>query len=741
MSTLVKYDSYEKSEIIGAVEILAGLADLEIDKEGVFSKDYNIVIEGHKVIPRHIHWLQDQDINHTIHMVKDAFRVVLHYFHKIYQKEHYLFNTNSIEGIKMIMVLVGEAAKKLDKYTHFFNKTKESITHFREYKKIQEFYQTRIDRKIDENVLGKWILGLASRQSALPELSYLEKKDEEWQELQTKHMFVDLDAVKKDSEYELFFLRREDGSRFFNPRLMRSIKLVCGFESNLTQEKELDPLFDVKLWREHVTQASAQDILKESREPINRFYKEALRYKDSKDLVLDLNKTLLALYMSANRENLPNGKIRKTCSNYFLDFQLFLRDVLNSYDYQKLIVYTSEKKHPITKCLLDLINTLCKNFFKTQGYLSISSHIAELFHSNAHNDVAQEYRDKRLSIGQLLSEDYSMLSQLLKRHPNGPLNKVLELLEENTLHAFDPILQGNLPQLLYDVYYNDHRCNHIRLPSVTHQEFIDKIKIVDEFKAYLRSHDSNNPPLKHLIFNLQDRTSWREHCRCSIIEGLQNHHDFKDSLIVVTLPTNTDFYYQNAPYDTVNQADIFIKQLKEHISDESSGFYFPKSLQDELFPDLLDQMLKGIHSCFFENKNVLGKQQRLDFIEILYLFLELKIIEIVQPDSFTLSCKDSVDIGAAASAKFYTFLKLMVQGFMDDADIAHLRLMIYCPSLLIRERLMLNDRFQRMLGAIKTIEASINHAKSHNDFLNNFEMHFNGLFKLPLNQLKVMTPK
>ncbi len=66
---------------------------------------------------------------------------------------------------------------------------------------------------------------------------------------ETKHLFVDLDSVKKDILSMNFFYRKEDGTRFFNPRLIRNIKLVSDFGLNVGKEEEKDPLFDLTTWR------------------------------------------------------------------------------------------------------------------------------------------------------------------------------------------------------------------------------------------------------------------------------------------------------------------------------------------------------------------------------------------------------------------------------------------------------------------------------------------------------------
>ena len=50
------------------------------------------------------------------------------------------------------MVLVGEAAKKLDKYIELFQKINvRSVTELREYKQLQEFYFSKANKEKIEN--------------------------------------------------------------------------------------------------------------------------------------------------------------------------------------------------------------------------------------------------------------------------------------------------------------------------------------------------------------------------------------------------------------------------------------------------------------------------------------------------------------------------------------------------------------------------------------------------------------
>jgi hypothetical protein len=65
----------------------------------------------------------------------------------------------------------------------------------------------------------------------------------------------------------------------------------------------------------------------------------------------------------------------------------------------------------------------------------------------------------------------------------------------------------------------------LRLPAPIHQEVIHEAEVVEEMCAFLRSLQSGVQGQRHLLFNLQDRTSGGA-CALYQLEGLQNEPEF-----------------------------------------------------------------------------------------------------------------------------------------------------------------------------------------------------------------------
>lgn len=692
--------------IVDAVEALSNIAELEFDHEVGVAQKHEKILGQEKVVYKTIRWLHREDPSATIAVVREIFRVILHYLKLFYKKEYdRASDPTAVERIKTVMVLVGEAARKLDKYTHIFHHT-QSVTEFKEYKQLQEFYRHKVADKIGERALSHRKLEslTGNTDKSLPFKAAPTKTD---RLTDTKRVFVDLESVKRDAGYELFFLRKEDGSRFFNPRLLRNMELLCDFGSYLGKHKETDPLEHLKEWQDRIAHTNARAILKAIGSHPDRFFSQLpklTRYP----LANALSKALIALMLASHARNLLSHHPVKSCTEYFADFQGFIREALQTEDYRKWQVYPPKGSHKLALDLMDLLHLFCRALYThSQGMEEAKPLVKEVM-LNALSRLPIEHPKERIedqSLADQLTDGYSATAALIGRsHPNGPLLKIIGMLDEERLHAFDPLIQDNLPNPLFDLHTQERRVSFLRLATPVYQEFINKAIVNDEFKGFLQEYSQGNVARQHLLINLQDRTSWKEHVRCLVLEDLQRLPEMEKGLRVVTLAMDTDFYHQLAPYHQLHHAELFKEQFKELLLDANAGYYFPQCIRHTELALFIDQTFDAIHRLFFSSKNVLSRESRLDFIEIFYLFLELKLIEWLQPDSVSLTCKDGIDTGAVTSAALFILLKWMNGQPWGAADRDHLNFMLYAPALIIRERVILPERFHRMLSALRTLE-------------------------------------
>jgi hypothetical protein len=682
--------------IIEAVETLSSIADMDFERDMAVVEEQDLVIQEKEVSYRKVHWLAEHDREETLGVVKETFVVVLNYLKNFYRDEYArVTDDDTIEGIKTIMVLVGEAAKKLDKFTTLFYRAKkvESVTEMEEYKDLQEFYQSRISHKVDEGLMGKWILGLAKKaEEKEPSMVKLKAKVH----LKTQYVFVDLETVKKDSEYELFYLRKEDGSRFFNPRLIRNMKLVSDFGNYFGEKAKKDPLIDLEAWKDKCARASARGLIRSLGTRIERFFHETARFRRG-ELAGLMNSAMMALLLSSHRENSLKNSPVKSSYEYFCDFQDFLWEALHSREYEKYIVYPPRTSNRMANTLVDTVHTLCRGMFiHLRGYEEMVPVVQEL--------LKEREVDEYMDLWEVLNNEYKIMARKMKLHPNGPLILLLKNLEDNKCKYFAPLKQGNLPVPQYSLFYQDKKVTNIRIPAPTSQEFINKVYIDELFYGFLRACEKDHILRKHLLINLQDKTSWREIGRCQVLEGLANVAKLKNHVSVVTLATDTEFYHQLTPYHKDNDVRVFQQHFLDQISDEGSGYFFSEEFRDELFPDFAENLMDSVHRIFFSEKKKLNRNDRLNYIEIYYFFLILKVIEIAKPDSFSLTCKDAIDIGGSLNIIIYTMLHLLNGSELTAKDFDCLHYLLYIPALMNRERLMIPDRFNRAISVIRAVE-------------------------------------
>jgi len=417
----------------------------------------------------------------------------------------------------------------------------------------------------------------------------------------------------------------------------------------------------------------------------------------------------MALFIAANPRYLIQNTVGKSCLDYFDDFHQFLRRAMNTFEYNRWIAYPAEGNDKKSSTLLSLTHSLCRSFFERVGGIKQES-IGLIYRTMRRGS---EVETKKMLKGeslwnQFLLEDENLRS-LLSKFPNGPLFKTLDFIRENheeVISAFDPISQKNLPLKLYQMEGGEHFIDFLRIPSPTKQSLIHKVEIIEEFQGFLRSLDSKKK--KHLIINLQDRTSWREYARSRSLENFQKNAEFSENLFVFSLPKDTDFYYQNHEYLNMNRYDDFIHAFQMQLKKpEECGYYFPSIFPSSELNSFAEKVFPLIHTWFFHQKEILTRRNREDFIEIFYQFLILKILDFLEPNSVSFTCKDAIDTGAAESSIFYGFLKLLTGDFSKKEEQNFFLWLLYTPALFIRERAIDPERLHRVLSCLEKVDMSI----------------------------------
>ena len=251
----------------------------------------------------------------------------------------------------------------------------------------------------------------------------------------------------------------------------------------------------------------------------------------------------------------------------------------------------------------------------------------------------------------------------------------------------------------------EHHITVMRLPCPIHQESINVAEIVEEFTGFIRFYSHELKPDKHLVVNLQDRTSWQEFSRCKALEDFSQKAEIHESFFVLGLPKNGDFYTQMGEYESMNGAPIFMEQFKTQVKSRGEcGYFWPYEMQSRQIEDFVDEAFQVIHQQFFGGKTTLTLAERLAFIEIFYLLFTCKIAEELEVDSLSFTCKDGLDTSAAMNGMLFGFIKLLSnEKKWTQKEVDELLWMVYSPALLVRDRAIMVQRFQRCMLLLEKV--------------------------------------
>jgi hypothetical protein len=206
-----------------------------------------------------------------------------------------------------------------------------------------------------------------------------------------------------------------------------------------------------------------------------------------------------------------------------------------------------------------------------------------------------------------------------------------------------------------------------------------RAEIDPEFEGYLRFLR----PRKQLIFDFQTPKSWKDEARCRALDELSKRPEYESLLVVVPLSKSDEVYTQTGEELTNDEAHALIDLLAHRLPG-----YDLKGLS------------AFVHDQFFQKKQLLTREERLNFVEIFDFFAELKMIELEKPDAVSFTCKDGVDISPTSAAFFFAALKLLTEPATFDDTFNHFLSILYSPALLIRHRAPDPKRVHRMIMAL-----------------------------------------
>lgn len=678
----------EQLNVLEATDELSSMAELNSD---LLKKNLENIRKGKGKL---LKWLDPENDLHTLERIKEVFQSLSSYCKEIVKDKVKLKDVDTQQGVEAMIQLAKEAARNLNQHKQLWGRSlKDPDIHtLKEYQELYEIYDKKFakGKKKGSDLKKQWPEALGE------ESLVLESRE-----------VKDLETIKEDLQYELLYLQKEDGKRFFNRSLLRHIKLVNDFERLLVAEAQDDPFLKIQTIRDKESLAAAKEIKEDILSHCHCLLKKNEQMQES-EFCRNLTFGVYALVLATSHYNLVDQGGKKNCLQYFKDFGFYLTKAFTSSDYYAHSQQAWIELDEATQQLILLSYDLCLRFFIHKGSNDQMMGFIKQFMNPDTIPTPKHKKGANPLWGGLLV-NHEKGAELLKNYPNGPLFKTLDDLVNPSYDVFEPLAQENTPRLLYTVHNEKLKVNILRLPSPTRQMVINKAESSVLFEVFIIALRQLKNGQNFLVINMQDRTSWQEHARCQALENLPNHPRMVEGLQVCSLSKHTPFYHQVEEYHDLSSAKEFITLLQDQILHaEECGFYFPQSLGAGYIQDFVKSCVGLIHEHFFGKKGILSRKNRLDFIELLYFFLTLKMIDITKPTQMSFSCKDAIDTGAIANAGFFAFVKLMSEDStwsLEEEDF--FVWMAQSSALMYRERLVRFEEYERMLSVLELLDQEL----------------------------------
>lgn len=676
----------EELSIVDIIDMLSSLSEIDI----------TLAMEKQESGAAHTassKWLSDVHVTENENLVKMLFKGVQNYLEQIVEKDPESFKDPGMrKGIQALMTFVLEAGEKIEKYTPLFKSPAfETLSDLPEFRDVNEYFASAIAAHMPaaSDIEDDWEEQWGIRGSDLSNVN--------------RRGLRSVTEIKSDKQYELFYLLKEDGRPFYDYEVLRRMRLLYDFDKNSASYETENLFYKISLIQDKECHHRALYVLKSCEYLIDEFFKEALKYKESL-CVSHICMGIMGLMLAANPRNLRQTSVsEKTAYGYFLDFHYYLRKALISDEYQKLIMTTHDRR-PFQSCLFLLVHKLCTCYFSLViEHREMSAIIRRMISEGAAED--KEAGASRFIA--MMNEDKA-LRATLEKFPAGAIHKMAELFEKGkNSKGFDPLSQDNIPEQLFGFSLEDKDVACLRMPAPVWQEYIQKAELAKEFEGFLRSLSINSKKQRLLFVNLQDRTSWQDFARCVVLESTVKKEEFAGCFSVLGLAKSSDFYMQTDVYFEQNEADAFLKVLSEQIlGGAQCGFFLSEDIAHQTAANL-PKIISLIHEVFFTNSAKFTREQRLDFIEITYLFITLQVLDACEADYVCFSCKDAIDVGAATSAEWFALCKMFSSSSFTEEDKGFFLYLMYSQALTLRERAIDKSRLERTLSALDCIQKGL----------------------------------
>lgn len=394
----------------------------------------------------------------------------------------------------------------------------------------------------------------------------------------------------------------------------------------------------------------------------------------------------LASYPSLVLQNDPY----KACFEYFHDMFKFLTDLVTKSEFFR------------SGSSMELISD--KGILASQRF--ISGVVSGIF--NSKNDVryVAEHLFQFVNRPQIetfspasfflkLLEFDQHLRKLLSNFPSGPLMKALDFIKDPDRPTLFAPLRENLPQNMFNATYLDKTVSVFAQGSPTVQRDVKQADIDPLFQVFLDQLEGQTT----VMILLEDRFNNHNTARVQALLDLA-----KENVVISNIPRAGFFYQQQDVYAFVDEASEFKKLILEQFDTDESAVYSVSGL----FEDDVGPLVEFIHDKIFDNKDKLNLRERLIFIELLNMFMALKLLEKHEADNLVIICKDGIDHANAFSLSIQAFSYMHQHENLLTKDMIDMFISeLYGPSMTIRDRPIFEESLVRMCSALSFLHAKL----------------------------------
>lgn len=456
---------------------------------------------------------------------------------------------------------------------------------------------------------------------------------------------------------------------------------------------------------------------------LNNFSNEGLPLLDIKKRLYEIEgpftepeektREVIDLLLQADQEiDLDTYDIRANYENFILK----LREVIQLPSFQEELVKRAHNE-PHLQCV-DIIQKICHYRFSEVHLYSFCEQLVRLILEKGYEELLKTYPEKYKDFEVEDKLDLPLEIQFDAVHAapqayKAPHVSLLLGTIQPLFGSHDPQLSSNMPYVLYDFQMKNQENEELQTirvlrtgtPTNHYSNKID-VEINPEFETFLIDN-------KFLFIRLEDeqkRMIGDESIRNTAFKKFREQHP--ENFFLCILANDTDFYHQQGEFDDKSEITpcfLTIDEFKaaflnEMLSEDKVGYFFPPEWkQDSQFVERLSLLMDEVQYDFFDQKEVLFKEDRCHFIMALHMRIPLELQRKTGANYLACCCKDSIDRANILSALLQYYILILLKKEGSPEHIRIFKVFIHAAAMIVKKREM-NGRKARFLSFFQLLQ-------------------------------------